>query len=492
MNRTNQQSLPRPESDCGAFVDLLPLLGAGTLGEQEEHRLRLHLANCAYCRLQQSTYDRMDLGLRRAFGAPATLPLSPEEILALPEEQQHVMPGAASGPVLFQPTQGRHPRRAVSLLSALAAVLLIIVVVTAIVMSRAAQPNTGTPPQVTSSSTPAPVPTETAYKPTPHDGLRAVQMLSPTEGWAVGSSYVAPSATGVLILHYHNGQWRRVPVPSNAQLGVPAANLSSIAMVSADEGWAVGGGFSSSDSNYVPSAFILHYSGGRWTRYGSLMRDAELSAVQMLSPTDGWIGGSSGGPDVVANPATSLMLHYDGTRWIPVQVPPVVSITRLDVLSATDGWATGEDKILHYDGQQWTIFQEVPQVTGLAMDSASDGWATSIPLYDVLGTVFWHYNGKQWVKSTTVGESSVSTGAEAFSMDSATDGWAVGGQAPDNSTVGIAFYVHYSQGHWTIAQGPRVNVLFDVTMLSADEGWAVGNGGVVLHYQHGAWSQYQF
>ncbi len=494
MNSTGQQSLPRPGPACGAFVDLLPLLSAGTLEEQEEHRLRLHLAGCAYCRVQQSTYDRVDLALRRAFGAPEAISLSPEEMMALPDRGQRSNRDASSGPERFQPPQGRHTRRMISLLSALAAVLLIIVVVTAIVVSRAALPsNTGTHP-VVSSPTPTPTPLpETPYVPNQYDGFGGLQMLSPTEGWLVGDVYLDGAATpqpgsgswGALILHYHDGHWLRQAAPSNAQLGVSSAELYSIAMASANEGWALG--------SSTGGTFILHYSGGRWTRYGSLMRDTGLFGVQMLSPTDGWMVGE--GNTAVAGGHTSVILHYNGARWAPVQAPPVGGIGSLDMLSATDGWATGEGAILHYDGRQWSVFQQVPQIIALSMGSASDGWAYGGSPSAPDGTLLWHYNGKQWVQGPTITSGSLTRSANvyALSMDSATDGWAVGveGSLISSDNNSIPLYLHYSQGHWTRAQGPNVGI-GGLTMLSADEGWATGYGGVLVHYLHGTWTQYHF
>ena len=272
MNSTGQQSLPRPGPACGAFVDLLPLLSAGTLEEQEEHRLRLHLAGCAYCRVQQSTYDRVDLALRRAFGAPEAISLSPEEMMALPDRGQRSNRDASSGPERFQPPQGRHTRRMISLLSALAAVLLIIVVVTAIVVSRAALPsNTGTHP-VVSSPTPTPTPLpETPYMPNQYDGLGCDYKCFPQrKAGLVGDVYLDGAATpqpGSGKLGGADFALPRRPLAAPGRAEQRAAwfvqrGTYGISMVSANEGWAVGDGKDTGEN----SAFILHYSGGRWTR----------------------------------------------------------------------------------------------------------------------------------------------------------------------------------------------------------------------------------
>ena len=90
-----------------------------------------------------------------------------------------------------------------------------------------------------------------------------------------------------------------------------------------------------------------------------------------------------------------------------------------------------------------------------------------------------------------------------ISLSSAHDGWAVGGiRIPDFAGQDFssqrAVLVHYHDGVWTAASGsfPRMS-LNGVSMVSADDGWAVGmtinppdnSGGVpvLLHYTGGHW-----
>ena len=65
-------------------------------------------------------------------------------------------------------------------------------------------------------------------------------------------------------------------------------------------------------------------------------------------------------------------------------------------------------------------------------------------------------------------------------MVSADQGWAVGSQG---------IILHYAGGSWR--RYPRRLdidlVLTSVQMVSASEGWAVGTGGTILHYQDGDW-----
>jgi hypothetical protein len=509
VNSNGHLPIPRPGPECASFIDLLPLLSVGTLEKQEANRLHLHLATCAYCQTQRATYDRIDVVLRHSFGAQETFLFSPEQLMATIDQEQKDQEQqepriAPATPALPTPLRTHHPRqtrRVVSFISALAAVLVIAVVVTAIFASRGALPRgtTGHPKPVAATNTlvPTATPQESAYVPNPDgDLLSSVQMLSPGEGWAVGGFYQAatattPSVSGALILHYSSGQWRRARAPSNQEIGLRDAEIQSVAMVSTDEGWAVGSG---NFDGSIPSAFILHYSAGKWTTW-STISDAELWSVQMLSPTDGWASGGGGwGTDQGAT--TSILLHYNGTKWNPVQVPSVDGITSLDMLSADNGWATGTDTILHYDGKQWSIFQHLQGVYGLSMDSPTDGWAIGFLNFPYNHTSssneVWHYTGSRWVQGSLPNTVDSNAQILALSMDSVSDGWAVGYGNGDKGQARYALYLHYTNGQWVQVQGPGKDNINSVTMLSADEGWAVGNGGVVMHYLNGAWTQYQF
>ena len=76
--------------------------------------------------------------------------------------------------------------------------------------------------------------------------LHDIAMASPTEGWIGGSFQNTPPTLG-LLLHYTGGQWTMVDNGQNAPLDPndPAArrigsDLYAIQMVSPTEGWAVG------------------------------------------------------------------------------------------------------------------------------------------------------------------------------------------------------------------------------------------------------------
>jgi photosystem II stability/assembly factor-like uncharacterized protein len=67
-------------------------------------------------------------------------------------------------------------------------------------------------------------------------------------------------------------------------------------------------------------------------------------------------------------------------------------------------------------------------------------------------------------------------------MVSATDGWAVG----DRGTI-----AHYNGDTWEKVDSPTNTWLHKVFMVSTSDGWAVGDQGTILHYQNGVWSIYE-
>jgi len=91
--------------------------------------------------------------------------------------------------------------------------------------------------------------------------LYDVQMLSPTEGYAVGDNVIA---------EWHGTSWTQVAYPGL---------LARLSMTGPGEGWAVGGGQ------------IWRDAGGVWSQYSSSTSYA-LSAIAMDSPSHGWAMGT--------------------------------------------------------------------------------------------------------------------------------------------------------------------------------------------------------
>ena len=127
------------------------------------------------------------------------------------------------------------------------------------------------------------------------------------------------------------------------------------------------------------------------------------------------------------------------------------------------------------------------------MVSASEGWAVGVLPRPERGSgggdatrpdnalVLRYHDGTWEEQARFPGPVDTFTGFNGIAMVSASEGWAVG-------TGGLI--VHYSHGVWTRVASPTSQALLSVAMVSAAEGWAVGDHGTILHYVGGAWSLY--
>ena len=135
-------------------------------------------------------------------------------------------------------------------------------------------------------------------------------------------------------------------------------------------------------------------------------------------------------------------------------------------------------------------------INGLAMTSATEGWAVGAinndQGYPTQGLIM-RFSQCHWAP---ISASLSSIALYDVAMDSPTNGWAVG---YSSATYTIAL-VHYSGGIWRMAASPAVQTphpdLMRVWMRSANEGWLVtyGDGftptphSTILHYRDGAWT----
>lgn len=229
-----------------------------------------------------------------------------------------------------------------------------------------------------------------------------LQMFSERDGWAIGS---LPGAPTTEVLHYDGQTWtQEEPLATLSPFRHSILAAQALAMVSPTEGWVVGTLISSAQSDTLPplprgkdGAVILHYVAGHWS-LAVQIPDGMLAAISMASATEGWaMGNTEGTHPATPTPAvqqTPLLLHYAGGRWKqvanPVANPVVCCLSTITMRSASDGWAAGPESgleprplatILHYTGGRWTAVR-VPvrsgmeaTITRIMMLSATEGWA---------------------------------------------------------------------------------------------------------------------
>ena len=293
--------------------------------------------------------------------------------------------------------------------------------------------------------------------------LTSISMVSPDEGWAAGSISGSPQA---ILMRYQHGAWTIIAKP--AGLGL-RAGIIQVDMLSATDGWALSSveiPANDGQGTTTPGGVILHYNGTAWIIATPQAR-APLLHISMDSATDGWIVGQNG-----------LLLHYDGRAWNEVHDSGFASlgaVTLIDALSPRDVWVNAGNGLAHFDGNHWSRapIQDAAHgpgapVTALAMASDREGWA-------IAGTqIFYDDNGYWRAMSSPRSPAPV-----ALAIPAAGEVWAVG--SPDN------ILMRYQHGQWWTVKPPINETLAAMTFITPTEGWAVGISGTILHYQNGSW-----
>jgi hypothetical protein len=279
---------------------------------------------------------------------------------------------------------------------------------------------------------------------------------------------------------------------------VTFANIDpvSVALLSADDGWAVGRGTG------APPTQMLHLQQGHWTRVPLDDSSNSLRKVVLLSPTDGWAVGDH-------------FYHYDGTRWArasSAQLGGQDNLTAYDMafLSPAEGWAlggtVGGTGLLHYHNGQWTdVTASLPQAPtptpstsfrgpglfALAFASATAGWAVGYR------GVIWRFNGSGWRTApspTTYFQEFPDAALWAVALTAPGEGWAVGGSVASPLTCPgeTGVIERLSGGTWTLFSSLQGSLNIDgqggwsalraLAMVSPTEGWAAGT---LMHKQLG-------
>jgi hypothetical protein len=189
--------------------------------------------------------------------------------------------------------------------------------------------------------------------------LYSISMVSATEGWAAGSTNGTP-----FMLHYTGGHWRDATASiDTGALRDHKISLTSVRMVTATSGWALGQG----DQAPQHTTQILQYlkvgSTYRWEPTESF-EGATLTALSVVSDHEVWIVGAYGAKALIArvtviylnNDPNSTITNWDTHSWENLGSG---NLTSVSMRSSTDGWAAGADSnghgiLFHWDGQQWS------------------------------------------------------------------------------------------------------------------------------------------
>ncbi len=224
---------------------------------------------------------------------------------------------------------------------------------------------------------------------------------------------------------------------------VPSVNVGpysnqplAVAMAAPNVGWLVGYYFNGGNTT---QSLIEYWDGTAWYDFPGPnpgFDENRLTAVTTVSPNEAWAVGYA----VSGNLYHMLIAHWTGGNWIEVPTPNLgySFLYGVTAISATDVWAVGQFQpnqitdrkplILHWDGTQWTIVPnpdpgEGSELHSVAAVAANDVWAVG---FQSSSALLEHWDGTQW--QLAAAPSVVYDQLMSVSMLSATEGWAVGDQ----------------------------------------------------------------
>lgn len=179
----------------------------------------------------------------------------------------------------------------------------------------------------------APSPNGSAFD----NDLLGVTATSGKNAWAVGYSTTSHGLFQTLIEHWNGTAWKRMP-SADPEGSSGSASLFGVAASSPSSAWAVGGYFKAG----IAQALIMHWNGKTWKVAAAPRLDrpsvpGSLSSVAIVSAANVWAVGSLNGK-------FTLAAHWNGSRWTEVPSPDPGSFSYFSTVaasSATDVWAVG-------------------------------------------------------------------------------------------------------------------------------------------------------
>jgi hypothetical protein len=319
---------------------------------------------------------------------------------------------------------------------------------------------------------------------TSHNVLSGVAVVSANDAWAVGNFLLDEVLYG-LVERWNGSSWQGVYNPS---LG--GSSLSAVAAVSANDVWAVGRYYDVGAGAY--RTVTEHWNGSTWTVVPSPNQGTDhnvLSGVTTVSASNVWAVGYY----EVGTIRQTLVEHWDGSTWTIVPSPNQgtysSSLTAIAAISANDVWAVGNfvvqgafrTLVEHWDGSTWTIVPSPNQGTyssslaAIAAISANDVWAVGDGSSK---TLVEHWNGSTWTIVPSPNQGLGNNYLRGVTAVSANDLWAVGQSYNWSAGAYQTLVEHWDGSTWTIVpspnQGTEVDSLYAVAAVSASEVWAVG------------------
>ena len=162
----------------------------------------------------------------------------------------------------------------------------------------------------------------------------------------------------------------------------------------------------------------LHYTGTSWS---AEMSPYTLYAISGIAPNDIWVSGSTIPENGSGDTGVDVFRHWNGTAWVDSMLTTTAHSLSIFARTHDDVWAAGQGAVLHYTGTRWGT-------SGMGImpgDLLTGVWAAGAGDVTVVGQENYRLNGTTWMLQPRIdpGTSEYYRSVWGFAADNI---WAVG------------------------------------------------------------------
>ncbi|HEX4016270.1 MAG TPA: hypothetical protein VHX15_05980 [Frankiaceae bacterium] len=210
-----------------------------------------------------------------------------------------------------------------------------------------------------------------------------------------------------------------------------------------------------------------------------------------ISKNDVWAVGATF-TDTGESRSRALVEHFNGRSWTVVALPGTAGtgLASVAAVSATDVWAVGGGRTLHWDGRAWSVSADPSALTARKVEAGRGGlvmalaWNSSSGQFQVLAR---HANTWQPISAPALPPTAAPCDGglliSGLTVLTTSDLWVVGGTSKGGNfpTSGCPYAAHWNGLSWTASVPPNpagdpVGNLNAVSARADGVVWAVGDG----------------
>jgi hypothetical protein len=220
---------------------------------------------------------------------------------------------------------------------------------------------------------------------------------------------------------------------------------------------------------------------------------SEFSDVATISKNDVWAVGTTF-TNVGFTASRALVEHFDGRNWTVVPLPGTAGtdLETVTAVSATDVWAVGSSRTLHWDGRAWSVTTNPSNLLIRKVEHGHGGLVMALGVnlvsqqFEVLTRT-----ANTWQPISTPTPPLPASGPpcdgglliNGLTVLTTSDLWVAGGTTKGGNfpTNGCPYAAHWNGSSWTTytppnATGDAVGDLVAISARADGTVWAVGQG----------------